>query len=319
MRTQTQIKKIADGIYSDAMNTLVKLEENKKDFVSGVADKSAEDALAVVKAIVSDVETIVKGSRCEGVGMPGFISKISVTDGDNTKVTLSIRSKLKADYKFSRERVIAINDDIIESIATFYTDALFEMFYLDIANENVKELNDKIAGIIAENEIPFSVSFVVSDTAAAIVSSISDNNLVLNASVSSAHEISNLGIFFEGNEYNDMVAAESTNKLVNELKAVQTPVQFLKSNNDLIKKITGVSTKKRASKLIREICHRKAENLNGVKQGIGYYNNTVDVNGEEVEVFALVEKAEDGTKTVILSPFNVKTLENVEVDVLAAI
>lgn len=320
MRTQNEIKTIANGIYANAMEALVKLESNQKATVKGIAKKKTEDATAIVSQIISGVETIIKGTFFEGVSLPAFISKVSVeTDGDARVINISLRSKLKAAYKFSRVRTVALSDNIIEDIATFYIDALFEMFYLDEAHTNVTALNDKIATLVAENEIPYSVVFVVSDAAQTIVSSISDTRLELNASISEAHDISSLGLFFEGSEYNDMVAETATKKLVDELKAVQTPVQFLKSNNDLIKKLTGVSTKKRANKLIREIHHRKAENLGSVKQGVGYYNAEVEIAGETVEIFALVEKAEDGTKTVVLSPFNVKTLEKIDFDVLAAV
>ena len=317
MRTQKEIKKIADGIYSSAMDSLVKLEANKTAVVKGIAKKKDDDFSSIISQLVSDIETIIKGTYFEGISVPDFISKITVVqDEDGRTLTISIRSKLKAAYKFVRERNVTITDNIVEDIATFYIDALFEMFYLDMAHKNVTALNDKIAGIVEENEIPYSVVFVVSDTAKTIVSSITDNCLVLNASISEAHNIASLGLFYEGSEYNDMVAAEAAKKLADELKAVQTPVQFLKSNNDLIKKLTGVSTKKRANKLIREIHHRKVENLDAVKQGIGYFNAEVEVAGEQVEIFALVEKAEDGTKTVILSPFNVKTLEKVDYNVL---
>lgn len=317
MRTQKEIKTIANGIYSSAMDSLVKLEANKKSVVKGIAKKKDDDFSSIISQLVSDIETIIKGTYFEGISVPDFISKITtVQDEDGRTLKISIRSKLKAAYKFVRERNVTITDNIVEDIATFYIDALFEMFYLDMAHKNVTALNDKIAGIVKENEIPYTVVFVVSDTAKTIVNSITDNSLVLNASISEAHNIASLGLFYEGSEYNDMVAAEAAKKLADELKAVQTPVQFLKSNNDLIKKLTGVSTKKRANKLIREIHHRKVENLDAVKQGIGYFNAEVEVAGEQVEIFALVEKSEDGTKTVILSPFNVKTLEKVDYNVL---
>lgn len=320
MRTQKEIKTIADGIYSSAMDSLVQLESNQKATVKGIAKKKNEEVTAIVSQIVSSVETVIKGTYYEGTGLPAFISKISLESDESSRtLCISIRSKLKAACKFVRERAIAISDNLIEDIATFYIDSLFEMFYLDEAHNNVTALNEMIANLVAENEIPYSVVFTVSDTAKTIIGSISDTCLEINASISEAHDLSSLGLFYSGSEYNDMVAAEATKKLVDELKAVQTPVQFLKSNNDLIKKLTGVSTKKRANKLIREIHHRKAENLGSVKQGVGYYNAEVEVAGETVEIFALIEKAEDGTKTVVLSPFNVKTLEKVDFDVLAAV
>ena len=65
--------------------------------------------------------------------------------------------------------------------------------------------------------------------------------------------------------------------------------------------------------------HRQAKFLNAVNAGVGYFNETVNVGGEDTEVFALVEKSEDGTLATILSPFNVKTLMNVDYDVVGAL
>lgn len=318
MKTQVQIRETVNTLYDDALKTLALYEENNSSKVKGIADKSADESNKIVADITDAIETVVKGCITDdGSKFPGFISKYDIKEDETLVVAL--RSKLKADYKFNRAKEIKLSDNLIEEVSLFIVNALVEMYYVEVANENIKELNDKIAGIIEENEIPYTVKFVVSDTATSIVSSITDTSLVLNASVTEAHKIAEQGLFYSGNEYNDMVAEKAAAQLADDLKAVQTPVQFLKSNSSLIKTVTGVSTKKRANKLIREVCHRKAENLDGVKQGIGYYTGDIDINGETVTVFALVEKAEDGTKSVILSPFDIKTLEKVDVDVLALI
>lgn len=317
MRTNVQIKEVANALYSGALNSFENFD--RKAELKGIASKDTDTVTGIISKIVTDIETIIKGQRVDDISFPSFISRVTVSADTIKKVTISLRSKLKADYKFTRTISIDIDEDIVSPIATFYVNSLLEMYYLDCANENVKELNETIKAIQVENNIPYSISFVASDEATTVVAAISDNALILNADISEAHDISSLGIFYSGDEYNELVKEKAIAGLVDEMKSAQTPVQFLKSNNNLIKKVTGVSTKKRASSLLREIYHRKAENLNAVKQGVGYYNSKTTVNGEEVEVFALVEKAEDGTKTVVLSPFNVKTLEKVDVDVLAEI
>ena len=62
------------------------------------------------------------------------------------------------------------------------------------------------------------------------------------------------------------LSVQKLQKLVASLKAVQTPVQLIKGNVALIKEVTGVSTKKRASKLIRGSYHRRAKFLTVLKQ-----------------------------------------------------
>ena len=319
MRTNKEIVTIADGIYAEATKGLSNLAEVKKNIVASIGEKSVEDGVAILQGLVADIEAVLKAPRTEGVGLPAYLAKMVYEDGKLDKVTISVRTKLKSDYKYRKDTVVAVDEDFITNAGKAYIDALYDMFYIEQAIENVNELNEKIAEIIAENEIPYSFKFAVNADVDAIVLSIDNNEVVFNANIARAHEIASLGIFKSGDEYNDLICAEATEKLVASLKAVQTPVQLIKGNVALIKEVTGVSTKKRASKLIRGSYHRQAKFLNGVKAGIGYFEETVKIGGEDVEVFALVSKAEDGELAVVLNPFDVKTLYNVDYDVLGAV
>lgn len=319
MRTNKEIVAIADGIYEEATTALANLSEVKKAQVSAIVGKTVEEGLDTIQAIIADVEAVLKAPRIDGVGLPAYLSKLTYDEGSTDKVTISVRTKLKSEYKYRKDTVVTVDDDFILNAGKAYIDALYDMFYIEQAIENVSALNDKIAEIIAENEIPFGFKFVVDASTDAVVLSINNDEVVFNANIAKAHEIANLGIFKSGDEYNDLICKEATDKLVASLKAVQTPVQLIKGNVALIKEITGVSTKKRASKLIRGSYHRQAKYLNGVKAGVGYFEETVKINGEDVEVFALVAKAEDGTLSVVLNPFNIKDLFNVDFDVIAAV
>lgn len=319
MRTNKEIVQIANGIYSDATAALANLAEVKKEQVSSIADMSVESGLAVIQSIIADIEAVLKAPRVDGVGLPAYLSKLTYEDGNLSKVTVSVRTKLKSEYKYRKDTVVAVDEDFISNAGKAYIDALYDMFYIEEAIANVSALNDKIAEIISDNEIPYSFKFVVDAGTDAIVLSINNSEVVFNANIARAHDIASLSIFKSGDEYNDLICKEATDKLVASLKAIQTPVQLIKGNVALIKDITGVSTKKRASKLIRGSYHRQAKYLNGVKSGVGYFNETVNINGEDVDVFALVAKAEDGTLSVALNPFDVKTLFNVDFDVIAAV
>ena len=193
------------------------------------------------------------------------------------------------------------------------------MLCIELAVENVNDLNEKVATIVAENDIPYSVAFAVDNNDDAMVLEITDKSIVFNASIQKAHEISNLSIFQSGDEYSDYVSETAVAKLAEALKAIQTPVQLIKGNIQLIADVTDITTKKRASKIIRGAYHRQTKYLGGVKAGVGYFNEDVTINGETVEVFALVEKNKEGNLEVVLKPFDVKTLLNVDFDVLSAV
>lgn len=212
-----------------------------------------------------------------------------------------------------------LDDDFVINMGTAYLDSLFEMFYIELAMENVEELNDILAEITKENEIPYTIKFIIDHTADSPIASITDDEVVFNAGISEALGLSSLGLLQSGDDYNDLVRTNATNELVAVLKAAQTTPQLIKSKVKVINALLDLPTRKKASKIIRETYHRQARYLNKVKKGVGYYLDKVKVNDEEIEVFSLVEKAEGGEMTVILKPFDTKTLYNVDIDVLEAV
>ena len=319
MRTNQEIKQIADSIYSEVATGLSNLSDVKKSAVEVMLAKSGEDRLPDLTALISDIEAVLKGARVDGVSLPAYLSKMTYEDGNLDSVTITVRTKLKSPYKYRKDTVVKVDGDFILNAGDAYVEALYDMFYIEEANANIAVLNDKIAEIVAAAEVPYSFRFAVDTGSTAMVLSINDSEVVFNANLGRAHDVSSLGILKSGDEYDNLVCQAATDKIVTALKAAQTPVQLIKSNVSLIKDVTGVSTKKRASKIIRGSYHRQAKYLNGTKAGVGYFDETVQVNGEDVDVFALVAKAEDGELSLVLSPFDVKTMYNVEFDVLEAV
>lgn len=316
MKTNQEIKAIANGLYAETTEGFARLAEVKKDAVGKMLKKKGADRADDIMAIVTDIEAVLAGARCENVGLPKFLAKVTY-DGDTLEtINLNVRTKLKSAFHYRKDAVIAVDKNIIENLSKVYTDALFEMYYIEAAIENVEALNAKVAEIIEQAGVPYTFKFAVDNETSAMVLSINDSEVVFNANVACAHDIANLGIFKSGDEYDNLVCAATTEKLITALKAAQTPVQLIKGNVQLIKDVTGVSTKKRASKLIRGSYHRQAKFLSGVKAGIGYFDETVKIGGEDVDVFALVSKSEDGNLSVVLSPFDTKTLFGVKFDVL---
>lgn len=319
MKTRATINKARDGIYAEITSGLSGLNSVRKSQVESLVGASVDAGLASLSEILAQVESIVKAPMVEGISLPQFIAKISTTDeGTLTSFTLSIRSKLKAAVKYKKEYTIAVDSDVIINISNAFVESLFELFYQELANENVEALNAKVTEICEANGLPTNFKFVVSDAKSVIVS-IDNDMVVFNADVNRALGLALLPIFQSGDEYSDMVCKDATEKLVEQLKTCQTTTQLIKGNVSLIKDVTDISTKKRASKLIRGAYHRKAENLDKVKEGVGYFEDTVKVGKEDVKVFALVEKAADGKLSVVLNPFDVTTLFAVDFDVLKAI
>lgn len=320
MRSSVEIKRIADGIYQEVVEGISKFNEVRKSEVLAIADKTIEEGLEVIADILKGVETMFKAANVDLITLPAFLSKFSTVDSEHvTSIHLRVTSKLRAEIKYSKDADIKVDENFILNVAEVYEEALYAMYYANMANDNVKELNARIADLLIANDIPYMFEFAVNLGTEAPVLSISDTNIVFNANIQNAHSISDLPIFQSGDSYSDLIRNEAETNLIEALKGITTPVQLIKSNVKLIRTITDLATKKRASKLIRMSYHRQAKFLDKVNAGIGYYNETVNIDGVETEVFALVEKVVDGTMSVILRPFDVKTMMNVDYDVLGAL
>lgn len=319
MRTSKEIKSIADTIYQEVHTGLSSVAAAKTSKVEAMLGKSGLERLPDITSLVADVEATMKAPHVGDVGLPQYLSKVTYEGETLDSVTITVRTKLKSSYKYRKDTVVAVDAKFVESVGKAFVDALFDMFYIEEAIANIAALNDKVAEIVAQAEVPYSFRFAVDTESNAMVLSINDSEVVFNANITKAHDVSSLGIFQSGDEYDNLVSSATVEKIITALKAAQTPVQLIKANVPLIKEVTGVSTKKRASKLIRGSYHRQARYLSGTKAGVGYFDETVNINGEDVDVFALVAKNEEGELSVVLSPFDVKTMYNVEFDVVAAV
>lgn len=321
MRRKSDITRISNGLYGaykDALSTAPALEEATKKGITTGDYESAHNGVQNVKDII---EAIVKGTDFEGVSVNKFLSsfKSFEADGKLDYIELTIKSKLRAEYGYRSVVTIKAGDDMIQKMCDAYADALIQLLYIDLAGENIKELNTLIETIVAENNIPISFGFTISDKSNSFIASIDNNKVVFNASIANAFELSKDALFQEGDEYADRVRETAVEGFVENLKAIQTTPQIIKSGMSIITDLTGLKTKKRAERLIRQTYHKQAVHFNSVKEGIGYYEDTVTVDGEEVEIFALLQKDAEGEISVILNPFNVKTLFTVDYDVLKAV
>lgn len=319
MRASTDIKRIAASIYNQGKESVDGIAKLRSSKVEAMKSMGVDEALTVGSELMSQVEAVIGNATEDGVFLPKYLSRLVAREGADDRLVVTIRSKLNAAYKYRKDTEVMLDDDFVLNMGAAYLDSLFEMFYIELAMENVDELNGILANITKENEIPYSIKFVIDHTADSPIASITDDEVVFNAGISEALELSTLGLLQSGDDYNDLVRTNATNELVAVLKAAQTTPQLIKSKVKIISSLLDLPTRKKASKIIRETYHRQARYLDKVKKGVGYYLDKAEVNGETIEVFALVEKAESGEMTVVLKPFDTKTLYNVDIDVLEAV
>lgn len=321
MRTKAEIfdtrmklfKEIGTCVDTYATNNVDKIEILKKS-------EKIDEGIAIISELLGGLESIIKAPVVNDICMPPFIAKIETTNTDKlVSFVLIIRSKIKAVVKCKKERDFIIKDTLITDMALFMLEVLFEMYLNEMALENINALNARVAQICTEAGIPQRIWFTLSDDTT-IINSINDKEIVFNADRNKALDIQSNNIFLAGDSYKDVICKESTEKLVSLLKTCETTPQILKGNIDLIKEVTGLVTKKRASKLIRETYHRNINALLKLRGGIGYYEDIVQIDGVDTKVFSLIHKDEESGKyTVVLKPFDEVSLFNVDFDVLKTI
>ena len=322
MKTEISIKKEAIELQETIDATISKNKSINGDIYNKIVNApNVDTAIDIINNFINTVNVIYSAPSANYYVLPNHIYHVTYY-GDSVndiKVNITIRTKLKEAYKYVKKASLNVQASFFEDVNKTFSDALFEMFYIENARNNLIEVNQIIADICKENDIPYKFSFTVNGSGSSIVESISDEEVVFIASLTNALGVSSLGICAGGNEYNDYVRSESIDKLVSALSTVPTTTQLVKAKVPLIKSIVGATTKKRAAKIIRGAYHKNARYINKQKAGVAYYNETVDINGEEVNVFSIVEKTDDGSIKVVLTPFNTETLANVDFDVVSAI
>ncbi len=311
MRTKGVIKEIREQLYNNVV------EQFQSSGALNEAAKAGVTTVDDITKVITAVKSVISAANYEGNMLPDYLYSYKTFDdasGKVASVALTVKTKLKADYPYKATVEFALDENFIKNVENHFVDTIFTIFDAELATDNLNGVNAVIADICKENEIPYDISFVLADTKT-LVTEITDTKIVFAANIDAAFGIATSTLFQSGDAYSDKVREIAVAEFVEKIKACPNTVSIIKSHASIIDTLTDAKTKKRAERLIRKAYHRKAENLDVVKSGIGYYEGTHN----DTEIFALVEKAEDGTLSVVLKPFDIHTLVNVDFDVIAAI
>lgn len=292
----TVVKQIADGVNASVSEYL----KNNKSSV----DEALKDINKGSGSLIDVAKTLVTCTKAEdGTFYPDVIVRFSIFEASNS-VEVSIRSKLKADLKTTASKTLKFDEKFLEKVVAFFLEQEEVMYRKACAVENIEALNAKFDQICTDAATPFKVSFAVGND---FINSISDDSIVFGVSVTQANKVASLAIMAEeGDEYANYVAEQAKNSFVEAVKAAGTTVNFVKAKEPNVTKITDFSSKMSVHKLIRKTYTKSYDKT---KAGVVYYHD------KESNVFALLNKAEDGKVTTLLSPFNTETLEKVDVKI----
>ena len=319
MLSVNTVNKVLKETIEGAKNSVEKIKDVKESMIETIMTSKDIDVVKQnINYLVKDVDTIYTAQVVNGISLPQRIVKVQYDGG--MEFVLILRSKLKAETKYMQKKEIRFTKNMLYDISDFFAEFLTDLFLIEVANENVGILNEKIKEICKDFKIPYTFGFdIIPEAGVPYVTKITDNEVRYSVDILNAKYISELPLLQSGDRIKDLGQKDAQDDLVTTLYSIQTTPQLIKSKIDLIKQVTGVATKKHANKIIRECYHRNAKYLDSLKTGDAYFSNIVKIDGEDVDVFAIIHKDIDGTLSVLLHPFDIDTLFNVDFDVLAEI
>lgn len=249
---------------TEAQETLASLE-GKYVLEAGTDVKTANDVLEKV---------IFALNICEGAPKYVLTRAMYPETGTFEEARFVVRPAAKSALKVSEMKKVFV----IPADAKFYDKFIKEMAvwfdeyaYFAKLNENVEELNAKIAEITAEEDIPFSVDFTVGSD----IIEVSDKAITVGLTVDTVRNLADIPLFDENFPERAVKYGEG---IVDTLKSCVRPWDLFKTKSTFTRDL-NLGSRRSIIKLMRKVVNR---NLAFVRVGTGY----VDTDN----YFAVVEK-----------------------------
>ena len=322
MKTKKEIVALVGGYYNNMVSMKERLVSARtEEFKKALEGKKGQDAHDVLSSMVETIKSHIKGAAIDSnVSIPAYRTNVrTFTESSESDVIseleVAFRNKLNAEVSFERKFAFDVKaEDLLAQIYDAYITVMNELAYMELAQEVIEEVNAKLAEIKADHpEITVDISFVYSDLADDdIIVSITDTAVQFAAPLNGVLDVTGAGMFQSGDNFAELCQKREVDAYVEKMSAIQFAPQVIKANIPVVSTMLNMKVTRRADKVLRRTYHKKAQYLTKQKEGIGYY---CEAGKDEAVVFALVEKKDD-KYSVILSPFDVKTLEKVKVNVL---
>lgn len=270
-----------------------------------------------VKQVCEKVKSNILAAIPEGYAIPKALMYVTCTgtSADSVSViSISVSSSWKSDHKFKFSIQIPADDAVQTRLIDFLTGAYDQLFYDELIMNNVDIVNNLLKELTEAAGLSFSMKMVSPmGMNGKKVAAISNDEIVFVADFENIFQIDDILAFQEISEEDDgLITAEQVENakkiLSDELGVIQTTVQMAAAHGgSLVKILSNIGTSTKAMTLIRKVTSKNVEKLTGASDTHAYY--------EKDGVYAIVARS-NGVFQVVLSPFDVETLEPSDVDVL---
>lgn len=303
----------AAELASSAKETAKGYADSKKEIANKIFSLPKSEASVLAGDLVNSVVCLYRPILGE------FLHTTSVYGKDKVdNVEVSVRSKLKSEKKYKYVFNCSSAATLVSSLLAFFTQCTIDAEVINMAYANIEELNKFIEDACTEAGVSCFVK-VKYGTEGGI--EISDSCVEFEISAAAAIALGDTLMFRAVGDISEYAIFErdcQRNRFINFLQGVQTPVDFLKCSDSFFVSVIPFRPRKRADRILREKYHKNYQTAGRYKTATYYLNEDVKIGGETVKVFALVNV--DGENvTVVLSPFDVKTMLKVDFDVVSAV
>lgn len=293
-----------EGVAANLANNCegLQLEEfmagNKVDLVRDCVDKIHNNVLA---AVPTNVE-IPRISLYQSLQGDGEISIIVLT------ITNCISGTKKFKFSFS-----ATKRNTIGKISAFIQEVYEELILDSLMEANLVRVNEVLAQAVKDAGVGYEIKVVTPmGNKGKKVALMTDNEIHFVADEDNVFALDDILVLHQVEEFvTEEMIQDAFKKEVDAIAEAQTTEQLVeKQGGMLVRYVCDISKLVKPMTIIKKITNKNVENIRGNKDAIVYYNKD--------GVFALLAKR-DGQLEVILSPFDVKTLRKVDLDVLKAV
>lgn len=315
MVTKRQVRDMASEMYGVAMKNCEGVAAVNGSILDTLKTGTFDEGFDAVQKYMTSIEKAIRGvSASITASVPEFLASFNAMESNNkvAKVALTVKSKLKAKYSYKNVTSVLVNDSFLTEFAKAFVDMVIQLYYVQVAGENIDALNEYLEKVYDENDVACRAYFTIGGKAP--VESINDEEAVFNISTDSAHGIGNLTIFDTGDAYQERCATLAKESFIDSMKAVQSTPELIKAHINLITDLTDGMSKKRVNSILKSGIKSATRFKEGEKPfGKGYVEAKKVIDGVETTVFAIVENTEAGIAT-ILKPFDTKTLLSVDME-----
>lgn len=277
-----------------------------------LAESMRQDDAGMVKYLITETAKIMVASVPEGLNIPDVSVYTSMNGDDNMirVIDLILRNKYSSNYEFKMKTRVVYSDNVFDVVADFLKCSYIELIIDTIVKRNLEVVNAKLAeiGEKAGNDFVVKVVTPLNNKGKKIVK-ITDKEVVFVADEERVLNLDDILVFCQPTEFlTEEKIQQGFDEEVARFAEAQTSVQFIGVHDPLVAYICDISKLVKPFTLIKKVYSKNIEKVKGSKETFAYYLKD--------GVYSVIYVSEDGVE-VALQPFDIETLEIVDVDVLA--